>query len=181
MTKTVCYAAFCHSTNNMYENPRLHFRAYRDRSPRWGQGAVPRPPLPLPGDQGVWQLHPRILPWAQRVWQLLQGAGQAYPSTLGPAFFRTEKFQVFVYFLAYFGHSFAYVAHFVLLGDVYSRIPRAASRCANNLATHLPKLATHLPTYPLISLLSHLRIYFVFLQGEVSWPKYCNINKSKHF
>ncbi len=39
------------------------------------------------------------------------------------------------------GHSFAYVAHFVFLGDVWIRTQRAAvaSRCAINLATHLPK------------------------------------------
>ncbi len=38
-------------------------------------------------------------------------------------------------------HPFAYVAHFVFLRDVWIRIQRAAaaSRCATNLATHLPK------------------------------------------
>jgi hypothetical protein len=46
------------------------------------------------------------------------------------------------------GHSFAYVAHFVFLRDVWIRSQTAAvaSRRATNLATHLPKLATHLPT-----------------------------------
>jgi hypothetical protein len=40
------------------------------------------------------------------------------------------------------GHSFAYVAHFVFLRDVWIRTQRAAvaSRCATNLATHLPKM-----------------------------------------
>ncbi len=48
------------------------------------------------------------------------------------------------------GHSFAYV----FLGDIRIRTQRAAvaSRCA---ATHLSILATHLPTLPPISLLSH--------------------------
>ena len=43
----------------------------------------------------------------------------------------------FVYFL---GHSFASVAHFEFLGDVWIKTQRAAvaSRCAANLATHLP-------------------------------------------
>jgi hypothetical protein len=38
------------------------------------------------------------------------------------------------------GHSFAYVAHLVLLGDIWIRTQRAAvaNRCATNLATHLP-------------------------------------------
>ncbi len=38
------------------------------------------------------------------------------------------------------GHSFAYVAHFVFLGDVWIRTQRAAvaSKGASNLATHLP-------------------------------------------
>ncbi len=39
-----------------------------------------------------------------------------------------------------FGHSFVYVAHFVILRDAWIRTQRAAAarRCANNLATHLP-------------------------------------------
>ncbi len=59
----------------------------------------------------------------------------------------------FVYFfggLEFAGHSFAYVAHFVFLRDVWIRIQRAAveSRRATNLATHLPTLAaTHLPDF----------------------------------
>jgi hypothetical protein len=49
----------------------------------------------------------------------------------------------FVYFfggLQCVGHSFAYVAHFVLLRDVWIRTQGAAvaSRRATNLATHLP-------------------------------------------
>jgi hypothetical protein len=38
------------------------------------------------------------------------------------------------------GHSFAYVAHLVFLGDVWIRTQRAAvaSRCATNLATPSP-------------------------------------------
>jgi hypothetical protein len=45
------------------------------------------------------------------------------------------------------GHSFAYVAHLVFLGDAWIRTQRAAveSRCATNLATHLPFLVAHLP------------------------------------
>ncbi len=48
-------------------------------------------------------------------------------------------------------HSFAYVAHFVFLRDVWIRTQRAAeaSRRATNLATHLPQ------SWPPISLLSH--------------------------
>jgi hypothetical protein len=44
-------------------------------------------------------------------------------------------------------HSFAYVAYFVFLRDVWIRTQRAgvASRCATNLAAHLRNLATHLP------------------------------------
>ncbi len=51
-------------------------------------------------------------------------------------------------------HSFAYVAPFVFLRDVWVRTQRdvVASRRASNLATHLPKLAP-------ISLLSHLSFY----------------------
>jgi hypothetical protein len=46
------------------------------------------------------------------------------------------------------GHSFAYVAHFVFLRDVWIRSQTAAvaRRRATNLATHLPELATHFPT-----------------------------------
>ncbi len=36
------------------------------------------------------------------------------------------------------GHSFAYVAHFVFLRDVWIRTQIAASRRTANLATHLP-------------------------------------------
>ncbi len=45
------------------------------------------------------------------------------------------------------GHSFAYIANFVFLKDVWIRTQRAtgASRRATNLATHLNHLATHLP------------------------------------
>jgi hypothetical protein len=57
---------------------------------------------------------------------------------------------IHIYFFVYFlgglecvGHSFAYVAHFVFFGDVWIRTQRAAvaSRCATNLATHLPQLS----------------------------------------
>ncbi len=46
------------------------------------------------------------------------------------------------------GHSFAYVAYFEFLRDVWIRTQRAAvvSSRTPNLATHLPNLATHLPT-----------------------------------
>ncbi len=52
------------------------------------------------------------------------------------------------------GHPFAYVAHFVFLGDVWIRTQRAtlASRYATKLATHLPK-------YPSISLLSTISLF----------------------
>jgi hypothetical protein len=59
---------------------------------------------------------------------------------------------VFLYFyffggLECVGHSFASVAHFVILIDERIRTQRAAvtSRRATNLATHLSHLATHLP------------------------------------
>jgi hypothetical protein len=53
-----------------------------------------------------------------------------------------------VFFKYYFGglecdgHSFAYVAHFVVLRDVWIRTQRAAeaSRRATNLANHLPPI-----------------------------------------
>ncbi len=62
--------------------------------------------------------------------------------------------------LDYDGHSFAYVAHFVFLRDVWIRTQRVAvaSRRGTNLAAHLPILATHLPnlaTY-LPNLATHL-------------------------
>ncbi len=43
------------------------------------------------------------------------------------------------------GHSFAYVAHFLFLRDVWIRTQRAAvaSRWAINLAFHLPNFATN--------------------------------------
>ncbi len=52
----------------------------------------------------------------------------------------TVNLHFFVYFfggLERVGHSFAYVAHFIFLGDVWIRTQRAAvaSRCATNLAT----------------------------------------------
>jgi hypothetical protein len=55
----------------------------------------------------------------------------------------------YIYFfggLEFVGHSFAYVAHFAFLRDVWIRTQRAAvtSRRTSNLATHLPTLATHL-------------------------------------
>jgi hypothetical protein len=45
------------------------------------------------------------------------------------------------------GHSFAYVAHFVFLRDVWTRTQRAAVaswRTKTYLVTHLTQLATHL-------------------------------------
>jgi hypothetical protein len=45
-------------------------------------------------------------------------------------------FCIFFAGLEYVGHSFAYVAHFVFLGDVWIRTQRAAVACTN--ATHLP-------------------------------------------
>jgi hypothetical protein len=57
------------------------------------------------------------------------------------------------FFCMFFGHSFAYVAHFVLVERVWIRTQRSAvaSRRATNLATHLPNLATHL-----LNLATHL-------------------------
>jgi hypothetical protein len=58
--------------------------------------------------------------------------------------FQENSFFPFITFLAgceCFSHSFAYVAHFVvILRDAWIRTQRAAAarRCANNLATHLP-------------------------------------------
>jgi hypothetical protein len=50
------------------------------------------------------------------------------------------------------GHSFAYVAHFVFLRDVWIRTQRAAvATHLLNLASHLLNLASHL-----INLASHL-------------------------
>ncbi len=49
------------------------------------------------------------------------------------------------------GHSFAYVAHFVYLRDVWIQTQRAAvARRATNLATHLSRYANSydLDTYP---------------------------------
>jgi hypothetical protein len=59
-------------------------------------------------------------------------------------------YNIFSYFLGGLecvGHSFAKVAYFVFLRDVWILTQRAsvASRRATNLATPLPKLATHLP------------------------------------
>jgi len=47
--------------------------------------------------------------------------------------------------IACVGHSFADVAHFVFLRHIWIRTQRAASasRCATNLAIHLPNLAIH--------------------------------------
>jgi hypothetical protein len=71
---------------------------------------------------------------------------------------KMDKIFIFFLFLGgqeFVGHSFAYVAHFEFLRDVWIRIQRAAmaSRCATNLATHLPAL-------PPPSLPSHLSPYF---------------------
>jgi hypothetical protein len=64
--------------------------------------------------------------------------------------------------LQYVGHSFAYVANFVFLRDVWIRTQRAAvasRHAAKFLATHLPNiLATNLPylTTHLPNLTTHL-------------------------
>ncbi len=79
-------------------------------------------------------------------------------------------FLFFVYFiggLKCVGHSLVYVAHFVILTDVWNRTQRAdvARRRAKNLATisllsyPSPYFATHLPTSPPISLPSHQSPY----------------------
>jgi hypothetical protein len=70
-------------------------------------------------------------------------------SELATDYFAKRTFFHFVFELECVGNSFAYVAQFVFLRDVWIRIQRAAvaSRRATNLATHLPTvlLATHLP------------------------------------
>jgi hypothetical protein len=50
-----------------------------------------------------------------------------------------KKFRIII-FCGLQRNSFAYVAHFVFLGDVWIRtqIAAIASRCAINVATHLP-------------------------------------------
>jgi hypothetical protein len=61
-------------------------------------------------------------------------------------------------------HSFAIVANFVFLRDVWIRTQRAAvaSGSASNLATHLPYLATHLPY-----LATHLPSFFI--RDRIAW------------
>jgi hypothetical protein len=55
--------------------------------------------------------------------------------------------KIIIFFIIFFGglecvgHSFAYVAHFVFLRDVWIRTLIA------NLAAHLPNLATHFPDW----------------------------------
>jgi hypothetical protein len=58
---------------------------------------------------------------------------------------------------------FAYFAHFLFLRDVLIRSQRAAgaSKCAANLTTHLPNLATHLSPY-LATHLTNLATYLSF-------------------
>jgi hypothetical protein len=56
---------------------------------------------------------------------------------------------IFIYFfggLQCVGHSFAYVAHFVFLRDVWIQSQRAASRRATNLDIHLLKKITDITT-----------------------------------
>ncbi len=57
---------------------------------------------------------------------------------------KNKWFSFFVYFLGGLGcvgPTFAYVAHFVFLGDdwIRTQIAAGASNCTTNLATHLPK------------------------------------------
>ncbi len=73
------------------------------------------------------------------------------------------NFFLYIFFggLECVGHSFAYVAQYVFLRDVWIRTQRAAvaSRRAPNLATHLPYLATHfsnLATYLPLKLVKFL-------------------------
>ncbi len=76
----------------------------------------------------------------------------------------------FVYFLGGLecvGHSFAYIANFVFLRDVCIRTHKAvvASMRTTNVATHLPNLAAHLPSY----------IFFplpVFQREEAKFPPF---------
>ncbi len=75
------------------------------------------------------------------------------------------------------GHSFAYVAHFVFLREVWIQTQRAAvasrlvyqlSYQSPYLSTHSPFLATQLPSWPPKSLLGHPN---PFLATQIpSWP-----------
>jgi hypothetical protein len=64
-----------------------------------------------------------------------------------PNLLQNSFFCIFFGGLECLGPSFAYVAHFVFLRDVWILTQRAAvaSRRATDLATPLPSLATHLP------------------------------------
>ncbi len=65
---------------------------------------------------------------------------------------------------------FAYVGRFVILRDVWIRTQRAAvvSRCATNLATHLPKLASHCYWNTICSYCASLSTMFSFGMNFVS-------------
>ncbi len=79
------------------------------------------------------------------------------------------------------GQSFAYVAHFVFLRNVWIRTPAEScreSRHATNLATHLPDLATHLPNLAthlpnLATHLLHLAAHLPYLatNNTYQWHK----------
>jgi hypothetical protein len=68
------------------------------------------------------------------------------------------------------GHSFAYVAHFVFLRDVWIRTQRAA--LADRSATNL---ATHLPTYPPIPLIiaTHLHVNTTLKVARLKYRQAC--------
>ncbi len=78
------------------------------------------------------------------------------------------------------GHSFAYVAHFIFLSDVWIRTHRAAvaSRRDTNLANHLPKLATHFPELSTHSphLATHLTVWATHLSFKIHLYVYGSIH-----
>ncbi len=86
-------------------------------------------------------------------------------------------------------HFFAYVAHFILLRDVWIRTQRAdvAGRRDINLANHLPKLATHLPSLSLAThflelsthsphLATHLTVWATHLSFKIHLYVYGSIH-----
>jgi hypothetical protein len=73
----------------------------------------------------------------------------------------------------FFGHSFAYVAHFVFLREVWIRTQSAAvvsRRLLPYIATHLPDLANHLPNLAthLPNLATHLPNLATLLPNSVT-------------
>jgi hypothetical protein len=65
--------------------------------------------------------------------EFLFGAGKVPSPDAHPIILSSH---IIIFFFV--GHSFAYVARFVFLRNVWIRTQRAAIACATNLATHLP-------------------------------------------